>query len=263
MALSQSAASGFAGSTSVPELGALASAFDEMVARLRRSATMIRQSAEDNAHAFKGPIATIRQAIEPLRRRAPPELLDFLRLIGGALDRLDGLVQSARVLDSAAAELLDLQQSRVDFSALVTALTCSMAGTAAAREVRIEAAVEPGMFVFAKADALETIVENLIDNAVSFSPSGGVVWWQLKRTDKGVELAVIDEGPGVEPGQRARIFERYYSYRPQSPETRSGEAHFGVGLWITRQNVLAIGGAIAPMPEHPHGLRMTVTLPPA
>ena len=115
LALSQSAASGFAGSTSVPELGALASAFDEMVARLRRSATMIRQSAEDNAHAFKGPIATIRQAIEPLRRRAPPELLDFLRLIG-ALDRLDGLVQSARVLDSAAAELLDLQQSRVDFS---------------------------------------------------------------------------------------------------------------------------------------------------
>lgn len=261
LALNQNAASAFAGSTSVPELGTLASAFDEMVARLRRSATMIRQSAEDNAHAFKGPIATIRQAIEPLRRREPPELRNFLQVIETALDRLDGLVQSARVLDSAAAELLDLQQSRVDFSALVTTLTASMAATAEAREVRIEAAVEPGIFVLAQADALETIVENLIDNAISFSPCGGMVRVRLKRTDGSVELAVIDEGPGVAPSQLERIFERYYSHRPQSPDAQNGEAHFGIGLWITRQNVLAIGGDITPMPEYPHGLRMTVTLP--
>ena len=263
LALSQTAASGFAGSTSVPELGALASAFDEMVARLRRSATMIRQSAEDNAHAFKGPIATIRQAIDPLRRRQPAALRDFLQVIESALDRLDGLVQSARVLDSAAAELLDLQQSRVDFSALVTALTSSLAGTAEAREVRIEAAVEPGIFVNAQADALETIVENLVDNAVSFSPSGGAVRVRLERAGAAVQLVVIDEGPGLAACERDRIFERYYSHRPQLPEARNEGPHFGIGLWITRQNVLAIGGDITAMPEHPHGLRMNVTLPPA
>jgi two-component system sensor histidine kinase ChvG len=263
LALSQTAASGFAGSTSVPELGELASAFDEMVARLRRSATMIRQSAEDNAHAFKGPIATIRQVMEPLRRRELPALRDFLQVIETALDRLDGLVQSARVLDSAAAELLDLQQSRVDFSALATALTASMAGTAEAREVRIEAAIEPGIFVNAQADALETIVENLVDNAISFSPSGSVVRVQLGRTDGTIQLAVIDEGPGVAPGQLECIFDRYYSNRAQSPAPQNGETHFGIGLWITRQNVLAIGGNIVPIPESPRGLRMIVTLPPA
>src|SRR5208283_4619231 len=109
--------------------------------------------------------------------------------------------QSARVLDSAAAELLDLQQSRVDFSALVTVLTDSMAGPALALEVRIEADIERGVFVFAQADAVETIVENLIDNAISFSPSGGVVRVGLKRTDRGVELMVADEGPGVDPSR--------------------------------------------------------------
>ncbi len=263
LALNQTEVSGFAGSTSVPELGALATAFDEMVARLRRSATMIRQSAEDNAHAFKGPIATIRQAIAPLCRHRSPELQDFLQAIEAALDRLDGLVQSARVLDRAAAELLDLQQSRVDFSALVTVLADSMAGTALALEVRIEADIERGVFIFAQADAVETIVENLIDNAISFSPSGGVVRVGLKRTDLTVELAVADEGPGVDPSRLAHIFERYYSHRPQSVEKQGGEVHFGIGLWITRQNVLAIGGNIEPIPEQPHGLRMVVTLPAA
>ena len=263
LALSQTAAAGFAGSTSVPELGALASAFDEMVARLSRSATMIRQSAEDNAHAFKGPIATIRQAVEPLRRQGPPALCDFLRVIEAALDRLDGLVQSARVLDSAAAELLDLQRSRVDFSALVEASAASFSGPSGTRDVRIDAAVEPGIFVNAQADALETIVENLVDNAISFSPAGGVVRIYLRRVGGKVELAVVDEGPGIAQGELERIFERYYSHRTQSPEPRAGEAHFGIGLWITRQNVLAIGGDIVPALEHPHGLRMTVTLPPA
>jgi two-component system sensor histidine kinase ChvG len=263
LALSQTAVSGFARSTSVPELGALASAFDEMVVRLSRSATMIRQSAEDNAHAFKGPIATIRQALEPVRRRGPPALCDFLQVIEAALDRLDGLVQSARVLDSAAAELLDLQQSRVDFSALVAASAASLAGTSGTRDVRIDAAVEPGIFVIAQADALETIVENLVDNAISFSPAGGVVRIYLRRVGGMAELAVIDEGPGVAPGQLERIFERYYSQRAQMPEPRGGETHFGIGLWIARQNVLAISGDIVPTHEHPHGLRMTVTLPPA
>jgi two-component system sensor histidine kinase ChvG len=260
LALSQTGTAGFAGSTSVPELGALAAAFDDMVGRLHRSAAMIRQSAEDNAHAFKGPIAIIRQAIEPLRRSNPPELRDFLQVIGTALDRLDGLVLSARVLDSAAAELLDQQQSRVDFSALVIALTGSMSAAAEARAVRIEADVEGGLFVVAPADALETIVENLIDNAVGFSPQGGTVWVRLAREDGRIVLVVSDQGPGVAPDRLGHLFERYYSHRPEAAD---GETHFGIGLWITRQNVLAIGGDIVPESEEAHGLRMVVTLPPA
>jgi two-component system sensor histidine kinase ChvG len=260
LALSQAESAGFAGSTAVPELGALAAAFDDMVSRLRRSATMIRQAAEDNAHAFKGPIAVIRQALEPLRRRPPPDSEDAVAAIGTALARLDGLVLSARMLDSAAAELLDLEPARIDLSALVVTLAGSMAPAAAARAVRLAAEVAPGVSVLGQAEALESIVENLLDNAIGFSPPGGVVTVRLARRDGLVRLDVIDQGPGVAPERLPHLFERYYTHRPDAAD---GGAHFGIGLWIVRQNLLALGGTVTPEAETPHGLRMVVTLPPA
>ena len=73
---------------------------------------------------------------------------------------------------------------------------------------------------------------------------------------------MTDQGPGVEPALLPHIFERYFSHRPDAGAA-GGEAHFGVGLWITRQNVLTLGGSIVPLPGEPHGLRMVVTLPHA
>src|SRR5439155_933010 len=83
-----------------------AAEFDRMVDALHRSAADIRRSAEDNAHAFKTPIAIIRQSLEPLRRVLPADNQRVQRAIGvveHSLDRLDGLVASARSLDEAVA----------------------------------------------------------------------------------------------------------------------------------------------------------------
>ena len=80
-----------------------------MVEALHRSAADIRQTAEDNAHAFKTPIAVIRQSLEPLRRAPADDNQRAQRAIGvveHSLDRLDGLVASARGLDEATADLI-------------------------------------------------------------------------------------------------------------------------------------------------------------
>jgi two-component system sensor histidine kinase ChvG len=117
LALSPTSEARFAMTTDVPELSSLAAAFDGMVRPMKRSAEMLRQAAEDNAHAFKGPIGTIRQAIEPpLQNGASHDVAMriSLRTVSSALDRLDGLVRSARYLDSAAAELLEPHQLRDD-----------------------------------------------------------------------------------------------------------------------------------------------------
>ncbi len=92
-----------------------------MVERLRRGAERLRQAAEDNAHAFKGPIAVIRQSLELARPCASPDGDAALGLsaIAASLVRLDGLVQSARRLDTAAAELLNVTQTPIDLSQLV------------------------------------------------------------------------------------------------------------------------------------------------
>ena len=251
LAASEAAGLGFAEAASVPELSGLAGAFDDMVRRLRRGAEMLRQAAEANAHAFKGPIGIIRQALEPLR----PSGGAALAPVDAALDRLDGLVRSARVLDSAAADLLEPELVRVDVSALAEAVVAGFG------DGRVVGAIEPGLAVRAQADALETVLENLIENALGFSPAGGMVRVVLARAGGEAVLTVADDGPGVAPERIGRIFERYYSHRPDHTGRGRSGTHFGIGLWLVRQHVLLLGGSVAAENRAGGGFSMVVRLP--
>ncbi len=258
---------GFQDVTSVPEMVPVARAIDDLVKRLRDAAAMIRQAAEDNAHALKGPIATIRQALPQVTetgaadeaRRAATAALN------AALDRLDGLVGSLRRLDGATADMLEMARGRVDLSALLRDLAADARTMRAARRVTIVEQIAPGVTVLGAAEAVETIFENLLDNALSFSPPGGAVRVVLAAGEGSVLAKVEDEGPGVPEAALTRIFERYYSDRRDTPREEAlaaGEpAHFGIGLWIARQNARALGGEITAANRVPHGLSMRVRLP--
>ncbi len=269
LALSPTDQSGFARLTDTPELAPLALAFDQMVQRLRRTAEMLRQAAEDNAHAFKGPISTIRIAIEPPTRRgaaADGLLPGALKTVAAALDRLDGLVRSARVLDAAAAEFLEPQYERVDLSALVRGFVASNAAMHAGREVDFEARIADGITVPGQPEMFETILETLVDNAISFSPDGGTIVVGLAAREDEAVLTVDDGGPGIPPDCLERVFERYYTHRP-GDRSRADYAHatqhFGIGLWLARQNTVALGGRISVANRQPHGLRVTAVFPSA
>jgi two-component system sensor histidine kinase ChvG len=267
LALSPTDQAGFAMMTNIPELASLASAFDRMVQRMRHSAEMLRQAAEDNAHAFKGPIGTIRQAIErPLRHGSPDtaEAQIHLHTVSAALNRLDGLVRSARYLDSAAAELLEPHQSQVDLSALVRGFVESYATAMLAPQVRIEADVAEGVVVTGQSEPLEVILENLVDNAIGFSPAGGRLAIRLEIHHGQAIMSVEDDGPGIAPDRLDRIFDRYYTDRPADKSSlghTDSEQHFGVGLWLVRQNTMSLGGQVSAFNRKPRGLRVTVALP--
>jgi len=124
--------------------------------------------------------------------------------------------------------------------------------------------------VRASEDLLETVIENLIENAVSFSPPGAAVAVTLRKTPTTAEMSVEDDGPGAPSSDLERIFERYYSRRPMPAETAgngdnetgSGDPrHFGIGLWIVRRNVEAIGGKARAESGSDSGLRVCITLP--
>ncbi len=114
------------------------------------------------------------------------------------------------------------------------------------------------------ADALESIFENLLDNALSFSPPGGTVRVSLAATAGTALVIVEDDGPGVPEAALSRIFERYYSDRRAVPRDAASTvvqpAHFGIGLWIARQNARALGGDIIAVNREPHGLSVRVRL---
>lgn len=252
---------GFLEVTDVPEMAPVARAIDLMVQRLRRTAELLRQAAEDNVHAFKGPIATIRQAVEPLRAPGPPpeQVRTSLAAVQASLARLDGLVRSVGRLDAATADLLELSAGRVDLSALLHGLIADCRQMRAAQAVTITERLAPDVTVLGEAGAIESIFENLLENALSFSPPGGAVAVTLRPEGAMAVATVEDAGPGVADAALERIFERYYSDRSAAGEAAA--AHFGIGLWITRQNARALGGDVAAVNRRPRGLAVCVRLP--
>ncbi|MDA8230717.1 MAG: ATP-binding protein [Magnetospirillum sp.] len=253
----------FAKVNHIPELDGVARELDQMVTNLRATADAFRFAAEENAHAFKTPIATIAQAVEPLRRAVEGKTgaSRSLQVIEAAVERLDALVAASRRLDQVNADLVTPPRQSVDVSRLVTALVDSYDEAVADRGLEIDRRLSPGCVVRGGIELLETVIENILDNAISFSPAGGRVTVTLARGDGRVVLAIDDQGPGAPEDVLERMFQRYVSHRPSADP--SGAPHFGIGLWIVRRNVAAIGGTVEARNRQEGGLRVTVTLPSA
>src|SRR5215470_12862135 len=266
-------AGSFSGRNALPELADVGVEFDRMVDALHRSAADIRCMAEENAHAFKTPIAVIRQSLEPLRRAVPETHQRAQRAIGlveRSLDRLDGLVVAARRVDEATADLLAKPRAPVDLGNIIGRLVQIQSAASASRDVAIILAshdlmlstdLVPGLFVLGTEEIIESIAENLIDNAVSFAPPGSEILVHLTSNDSFAHLTVSDQGPGVPVGQLERIFDRYYTERRVEAPNEPAESHFGIGLSIARRNVEAMGGTIEAENRIPHGLAVHIRLP--
>ena len=254
---------GFGDRNRIPELDDVAREFDAMVDTLNQSAEAIRRAAEDNAHALKNPLAIIRQALELLLRRADqgdPTIRHATGAMASSIDRLDGLIASARRLDQAMADLLAPPDDKVDLTALVRRTAASFAQADSPGRARLRATTEERITVRGGTDQLETVLENLIDNALSFTPPGGTVHIAVTRAGRRVRLTVTDEGPGVSPDRLDKIFDRYQSFRPEAAASNDAQ-HFGIGLWIVRRNVEAMGGSVRAENRPEGGLQVTVDLP--
>ncbi len=247
----------------LPELDVVAREFDAMVETLHHSAEGIRRSAEDNAHALKNPLGIIRQACELLRRRAvpgEPTQAHALSAIGASLDRLDGLISSARRLDQAMADLLEPPLDLLDLTALVRRTVAGFQRAAIPGGASLDLTAADGLRVRGGEDLLETVLENVIDNAQSFTPAWGCVRIALARRGGNARLTIEDDGPGVAPEQCERIFDRYYSRR-QEVAGNADSSHFGIGLWIVRRNVEALGGQVSASNRPQGGLCVTIEIP--
>lgn len=244
----------------MPQLAEAAREFDALVAAMRRTADDLRSAAEENAHALKTPVATIRHAAETLQADTTgAQAHETLDLVMRATDRLSELVQSIRRLDQAAADALAPQRRPVDLSALLVALAEDYGAVTRDRGIALEQTIAPGLTVWGDVDLLETVFENLLDNAASFAPVGSTLRLRAQGDAGWIEVTLDDEGPGVAPDMLERIFERHVSIRPQ----QTGGGNFGIGLWICRRHVGVHGGTIAAVNRSEGGLRMTVRLPAA
>ena len=257
--------SSFADFNRVPELAGVAREFDRLVEKLHQSADQMRYAAEENAHAFKTPIAVISQSLEPLKRGAEADA-GVGRAVGRierSVERLDALVTAARQMEEMTAELLDQPLRRIELLEPMKRIVQAygVARREAGPDIILTASATPA--VNAGDDLLETVIENLLDNAISFSPPGGEVALSLDAEASDALITVEDQGPGVAGEKLERIFERYYSERDESVDQGGddGNEHFGSGLWIVRRNVEAIGGRITAENRPQGGLRVRLRIP--
>jgi two-component system sensor histidine kinase ChvG len=257
----------FVTQNTVPELAGVAVEVDRMVETLQNSAKSMRVAAEDNAHAFQTPIAVIRQSIEPLKRIVPeahPRGRRALQMIEISLDRLARLVASTRRMEEANADYIDPPSDTVDLAALLGKLLNGYYELFAARGVRLNTQIDDPAFVQGSEDLLGTAIENVVENAVGFAPDRSEVSVSLRRSGGRIELSVEDSGPGVAPVDLERVFERYYSGRKTGQLNGAGEDghnHFGIGLWIVRRNVEAVGGEVRAENRDTGGFRVRMRFP--
>ena len=251
----------------VPELDSVAEEFDHLVGTLQGSAVAIRNAAEENAHAFKTPIAVIAQSLEPLKRAIPAEDLRgqrALQLVERSIEKLDALVSAARRMDEAIAELINPPREDVDLSDLMTQLMAGYEDKVRVSGLRMEVRIVPDIHIMGGIDLIETAFENVIENAFSFTPLQGVVTVALNRVDHEAVLEIADSGPGVDSRHREKIFERYFSHRPltrEHDEAVEGDSHFGIGLWVVRRNIEALDGTVTAENRPQGGLVITIRLP--
>lgn len=261
----------FVSQNEVAELTGVAEEFDRLVRTLRASAESIRRAAEDNAHAYKTPIAIMRQSLEPLKRLVPAtetrgrRALDVLET---SIDRLDQLVSTARRMDETVAELLDPPRQKVDLSKLLERMAVAYGSVCEGRGIKLVTSIDRNVAVRASDDLLETVLENVLDNAVSFSPPGGKISIVLRRHGNLAKILIDDEGPGVPDEDLERIFERQFTKRPPAPIDGTGDGngstfHAGIGLWIVRRNVEAVGGRVFAENVPGGGLQLCIELPVA
>jgi two-component system sensor histidine kinase ChvG len=273
-------AGGFAAENRIPELADVAEEFDRMTRALKGSAEDIRRAAEDNAHAFKTPIAILRQSAEPLHRIVPednPRGRRALVVIDEAIDRLDQLVTSARQLEETTAELIDPPRQPVDLSHLTTRMLAAYAQAYSGRKLTIRHDIRPDIVVSASEELIESVIANVMDNAVGYSKPGDEIRVELTKRGREARLSIVDQGPGVPEDQLPEIFERYVTLRG-GPGKGEGEeasedasatqalgsgdgANLGIGLWIVRRNLEAIGGDVTAANRPEGGLAVVMTLP--
>jgi two-component system sensor histidine kinase ChvG len=250
------------------EVGQMAGAFRRMTAALYRRIEASDKFAADVAHELKNPLAAARGTADVLSyAKTDEERHQLVEQVQSELRRLNRLITDVSNASRLDAELARQRTEPVDMRSVLKGVAGVFSELLAADAGRLVLDVagpdDPSTYlVMAHEGRMGQVATNLIDNAVSFSPPGAAVTVWLRRLGREVEFTVEDEGPGIPSDKLETIFERFYSDRPQSDQTKGKNS--GLGLSISREIVAASGGRIwAEDRGRAGGARFVVRLPAA
>jgi two-component system sensor histidine kinase GlrK len=212
------------------------------------------------SHELKTPLAALREGSSLLTERAAGPLTQGQEKIVGIMNsnalRLQGLIDSLLKLQQAGHAGERIEPVRLRFDELIQQVVTTHQLAARSKRLRFAGALAP-LTVSGGREELTTVVNNLVSNAIKFSPDGGAVELSLTEENKQIVLDVTDQGPGIPADEREQIFEPFY----RSTNAR-GVAGVGLGLAIAREFAAAHRGTLELL-DMPAGTHFRLTLPVA
>jgi heavy metal sensor kinase len=241
------------------ELGLLAGAFNELLARLESALAQQRQFMADASHELRTPVSIARTAIEvTLARQGRPEeeYRDALRVVHDQMRRLSRIVEDLFTLARADAGGLPVERSPLYLDELVADCVKEAKVLAAPKEVELDWTGPSDLEIRGDERLLREMLMNLLDNAIRHTPRGGWVRVELADATSAVDVSVMDSGEGIPEAERERVFERFVRLRP----TQAGDGG-GLGLPIARVIAEAHGGTLRLARSGPSGSTFLARLP--
>jgi two-component system sensor histidine kinase ChvG len=253
------------------EIGHLSGSLRSMTSALYRRIEAIESFAADVAHELKNPLTSLRSAVETLPlAKSEDSRARLLAVIQHDVKRLDRLITDISDASRLDAEMQRQDSEPVDLRKLLMTVVSVANDVPREDGTTVTLRFDGGgnFFVLGHDSRLGQVINNLIDNARSFSPEGGNVRVTCRRHRSDLDVVVEDDGPGIYPEAMEKIFDRFYTYRPHQDFGQNS----GLGLSISKQIVEAHDGRLwaenrtatqGSEPGKVLGARFTIRLPAA
>lgn len=241
---------------STDEIGQLAQAFNNMQERLGRADRARKAFIANASHELRTPLFSLAGYVELMLEEDldPQTRREFLETMHEQIRRLTKLATDLLDLSRIDAGSLDIQPERVDVEELAHGIAREFEPRATRKESDIEVAIEPGTEAYCDPDRLAQIVRILVDNALSHTPEGTGIRLDATRDNGVVHVSVADNGPGIDPEDLPRIFDRFH--------TGNKTGGTGLGLSIANELATAMNGRLSVQSE-PRNTIFTLDLPAA
>ncbi len=231
------------------------------ISDLRRADRVRRDFVANVSHELRTPLTAIRGYVEALLDDppSPEDSRRFLEIIARHTSRMERLVKDLLRLArlDAGQETPDLTEC--DLSSVLQGVVNELTGPIELRQSHVDLVIAPDARTLVSDPAkLHDVLRNLVENAVNYSPEGGVIVVEAAREARAVVLRVLDNGPGIPPADLARVFERFYRVDKSRSRAPGGT---GIGLAIVKHLVELLGGTVTAGARPEGGAVFTVRLP--
>jgi len=237
------------------EIEPLVSELNRLLERLQRAFSAQRAFIADAAHELRSPLTALRLQLQ-LLDRAPGEAerIEARTRLGAAVERAIHLAEQLLALARSEPEAaIDFEQ--VDLAAVAAEGITDAHDLAVAKNIDLGLDSASDLYIQGNREALRTLVRNLVDNALRYTPPGGSVQVRCGGTPGEVTLEVTDTGPGIAPADRERVFDRFYR------RAAAQEGGTGLGLAIVKAITERHGAEVALGEAPGGGLRARVIFP--